>query len=83
MESERVRPWYSQGRYGVVPSRESDIVAMSVLQIRLPRRTMGRRHPRRLPQNADSVEEHGDDLCGSEPSLEKGFRLDRTKSCAG
>ena len=61
MEGGRVRPSYGQGRYGVVPTRAPDIVDISVLQIRLHRYTIGRRHRRRFPANASSVEEQGDD----------------------
>ena len=63
-EDGRVRPSYGHGRYGVVPSRAPDIVAMSVLQIRLPHHTIGRRHPWRFPPNAASVVEQGDGHCG-------------------
>ena len=64
----RVRPSYGQGRYGVVPPIALDIVAISVMQIRLPHHPIGRRHPRRFQPNAASVEEQGDDHCGSGPS---------------
>ena len=57
MEGGRVRPSCGKGRYGVVPPRAPDIVAMSVLQIRLPHHTIGRRHPGLLQPNAASVEE--------------------------
>ena len=65
VESWRVRPSYGQGRYGVVPLRAPNIVAISFLQIRLPHHTIGRR---RFPPNAASVKEQGDDHCGNEPS---------------
>ena len=68
MESGRVRPSHGQGRYCVVSPKEPNIVDMKFLPIRFPRQTIGRRHPRRFPQNSASVEEQGDDHCGSEPS---------------
>ena len=67
MEGGRVSPTYGQRRYGVVPPKAPDIVAISVLQIRLPHLTIGRRHSQRFPPNAASVEEQGDDHCGCEP----------------
>ena len=41
------RPSYDQGRYGVIPPRAKDIVAISVLQIQLSLNTIGRRYPHR------------------------------------
>ena len=63
---ELVRPSYGQGRYGVVPPRAQNIAATSALQTLSPLHTIGRVHPRRLLPNAASVEEQGDDHCGSE-----------------
>ena len=60
-----VRPSHGHGRYGVVPPKEPDIIAISVLLIPLPHHTTGRR---RLPSNAVSIGEQGDDNSGSEPS---------------
>ena len=57
MEGGRVRLSHSQGRYGVVPPKAPDIVAISVLQIRPTRHTVGTRHPLRFPSYAASVEE--------------------------
>ena len=68
MEGGRVRPSHGQGRYGVAPPKTQVIVAICVLQIRLPHHSISRRHPRRFPTSAASDEEHGDDHCGSEPS---------------
>ena len=68
MEGGRVSPSYGQGRYGDVPPGAPDIVAMSVLPIRLPHHTIGSRLPRTFPPNAVSVEEQGNDHCGGEPS---------------
>ena len=69
VEGGRVRPSYGQGRYGVVPPRALDIVAMCVMQIRLIHHTIGRRNPRRFPPNAASVDEHCDGHCGSETKV--------------
>ena len=69
MEGGRFRPSHGQGRYGVDLSKAPDIVAISILLIRLPHHTIGRGHPRRFPLIAASVEEQGDDHCGSQPSL--------------
>ena len=68
MVSGRVRPLYGQGRNCDVTQRAPDIIAIYVLQIRLPHHTIGRRHTRRLQSNAASVEEQGDDHWGSEQS---------------
>ena len=57
------RPSYGQARCGVVPPKAPDIVAIIVVQIRLPHHPIGRRHPRRFPPSAVSVEEQGDDHC--------------------
>ena len=57
MEGGRVRPSHGQGRYGVVPSKAPDIVAISVLLIRLPHHTIGGRHRRSFPRNAANIEE--------------------------
>ena len=79
VEGGRVRPSYIQGRYGVVPPKAPDIVAIIARLIRLQYHTIGRRHPRRLPPNATSVEEQSDDHCESDPcrcvqSLQMTFR---------
>ena len=76
---QKVRPSYGQGRYGVIPTRVPYIVAISVVQNRLPHHTIGRQHPLRLLPSAVSVEEQGDDHRVSEPSrsvlsLERTFR---------
>ena len=72
VEGRRVWPSYGQGRYGVVPPRTPDILAICVQQNRLPHHTIGRQHPQRFPPNAASVKQQGDDHCESEPSR---FRL--------
>ena len=69
VEGGRVRPSHGKGRYGVVSSKAPYIVAICVLQIRLPHHTIGRRHPLRSPPNAVSVEEQDDGHCGSEHSV--------------
>ena len=68
MEGGRFRPSCGQGRYGVIPPRAPDIVAICAQQIRLIHHTIGRRHPRRFPPNAASVKEQVDDHFGSESS---------------
>ena len=56
------------GRYGIVPTKVLDTIALHVLPIPLSHHSIGRRHSRSLPPNTASVEEQGDDQCGSEPS---------------
>ena len=68
MKGGRVCPSHDEGGYGVVPPRALHIVAIYVLQNRLPHDISGRRHLRRLSPIAASVEEQGDDQCGSESS---------------
>ena len=68
MEGGRVPPSYGQGRYGVVQPKATDIVAISVLQIRLTLHTIGRQLPRRFPPSAASVEEQGADHSRSKAS---------------
>ena len=65
MYAGQVRPSHGQGRYGVVPPRAPDIVDICVLKIRLPHHIISTRHHRRFSANAASVEEQGDDNCGS------------------
>ena len=55
MEGGRVRPLYGQGRYGVDPQKAPNIVAISVLLIRLPHHTIRKRHPHRFPPNSASI----------------------------
>ena len=55
-----VCPLHGQGRYGVVPPKAQDIVAICVLHIRFPHHTIGRWHPLRFPPNATSFEEQGE-----------------------
>ena len=40
----RVRPSHGQGRYGVVPPKAPDIMAICAPQIRLPQHTIGLGH---------------------------------------
>ena len=68
LDGGRVLPSHGQSRYCVVPSRAPDIVALSVVQIRLPHHTIYRRQSRRFPPNTTSIEEQVDDHCGSESS---------------
>ena len=57
----RVRLVYGQSRYGVVPPRAPDIVAISALVYRLLHSTVGKRQPGRYPRNAVSFDEQGED----------------------
>ena len=63
VEGGQVRPSYGQGHYGVVTPKVPDIVAISVLQIRLPHHTISRWNPQRFAPNAASIEEQDDDHC--------------------
>ena len=67
VEGGRVRPSHGLGRYGVVPPKAPDIVAIGDLLIRIPHHTISRRHPWRFAPSAANVEEQVDDHCGSEP----------------
>ena len=67
VEGGHVYPLYDQGRHGVVPPKAPNIMTISVLQILHPHHAIGRRHSRRLPPNAASVEEQGYEHCRCEP----------------